>query len=103
MRFNTQTPTGKLTLNRQKIRKEELLDGKFLVSSSDDMMTAEEIVTGYKALWRVERAFRDLKHVLDIRPVYHRLRVKSKICCKSLRPSMCTNHSSAGDGSRFLF
>ena len=28
---------------------------------------------GYEALWRVERAFRDLKHVLDIRPVYHRL------------------------------
>ncbi len=72
-RYVTQTPTGRLTLNREKIKTEELVDGKFLVSSSDDTLSAEDIVLGYKALWRVERAFRDLKHVLDIRPVYHRL------------------------------
>lgn len=73
-RFVTQTPkTGKLTLNREKIAHEALLDGKFLVSSSDDSLSAEDIVAGYKALWRIERAFRDMKHVLDLRPVYHRL------------------------------
>ncbi len=72
-RFITQTPKGRLTLNREKIAQEELLDGKYLISSSDDSLTAEDIVRGYKALWRIERAFRDLKHVLDIRPVYHRL------------------------------
>lgn len=73
-RFVTQTPkTGKLTLNREKIAYEELLDGKFLVSSSDDSLSAEDVVAGYKALWRIERAFRDMKHVLDLRPVYHRL------------------------------
>jgi hypothetical protein len=72
-RYVTQTPTGRLTLHREKIKTEELVDGKFLVSSSDDTLSAEDIVLGYKALWRVERAFRDLKHVLDIRPVYHRL------------------------------
>ena len=68
-----QTPKGRLTLNRDKISQEELLDGKYLISSSDDSLSAEDIVRGYKALWRIERAFRDLKHVLDIRPVYHRL------------------------------
>jgi len=68
-RYVTQTPTGRLTLHREKIKTEELVDGKFLVSSSDDTLSAEDIVLGYKALWRVERAFRDLKHVLDIRPV----------------------------------
>lgn len=72
-RYITQTPKGRLTLNREKIAQEELLDGKYLISSSDDSLTAEDIVRGYKALWRIERAFRDLKHVLDIRPVYHRL------------------------------
>ena len=72
-RYIAQTPKGRLTLNRDKIAQEELLDGKYLVSSSDDSLTAEDIVRGYKALWRIERAFRDLKHVLDIRPVYHRL------------------------------
>lgn len=73
-RFVTQTPkTGKLTLNREKIADEALLDGKFLISSSDDSLSAEDIVAGYKTLWRIERAFRDMKHVLDLRPVYHRL------------------------------
>lgn len=72
-RYVTQTPTGRLTLNREKIAVEELLDGKFLVSSSDDSLSAEEIVYGYKALWAIERTFRDLKHVLDLRPVYHRV------------------------------
>jgi hypothetical protein len=72
-RFITQTATGRLTLDRKKIAAEELLDGKFLVSTSDETLSPEEIVAGYKALWKIERAFRDLKHVLDVRPVYHRL------------------------------
>jgi transposase len=72
-RYVAQTPKGRLTLNREKIAQEELLDGKYLISSSDDSLSAEDVVRGYKALWRIERAFRDLKHGLDIRPVYHRL------------------------------
>ena len=72
-RYIAQTPKGRLTLNRDKIAQEELVDGKYLITCSDDSLSAEDIVRGYKALWRIERAFRDLKHVLDIRPVYHRL------------------------------
>lgn len=72
-RYVTQTAKGRLTLNREKIAHEELLDGKFLITCSDDTLSAEEIALGYKALWQIERAFRDMKHVLDIRPVYHRL------------------------------
>lgn len=72
-RYVTQTVKGRLTLNREKIAHEELLDGKFLITSSDDTLSAEDIALGYKALWRIERAFRDMKHVLDLRPVYHRL------------------------------
>lgn len=73
-KFVKQTPkTGKLTIDRDKIAAEELLDGKFLVSTSDVKLEPEEIVAGYKALWRIESAFRSLKHVLDVRPVYHRL------------------------------
>jgi transposase len=30
------------------------------------------VVDGYKQLWQIERVFRDLKHVVDIRPVFHR-------------------------------
>jgi len=43
------------------------------VGCSDDGLSAEDIVLGYKQLSAVERVFRDLKHLVDIRPVYHRL------------------------------
>ena len=35
-------------------------------------MTAEDIALGYKQLLEVERGWRDLKQVIDLRPVYHR-------------------------------
>lgn len=72
-RFVTQTPKGRLTLNREKIANEERCDGKFMISASDHSLSAEDIMYGYKALWAIERTFRDMKHVLDLRPVYHRV------------------------------
>ncbi|HON38292.1 MAG TPA: transposase [Deltaproteobacteria bacterium] len=34
-------------------------------------LTAEEVALKYKELWQVEQVFRDMKSVLDTRPVYH--------------------------------
>ncbi len=72
-RYIRQTKTGKLKLNKAKISAEEQLDGKYLVSTSDDGLSAEDIVLGYKQLAVIERVFKDLKHLIDIRPVNHRL------------------------------
>jgi len=72
-RYVRQTKTGPLVLNREKIHDEERLDGKFLIRVSDDGLSATDAVVGYKQLWQIERVFRDLKHVVDIRPVHHRL------------------------------
>jgi len=72
-RYVRQSRTGKLRLDKAKFRAEGLFDGKFLISSSDDGLSAEDIALGYKQLAAVERVFRDLKHTVDIRPVYHRL------------------------------
>ncbi|MGE5578183.1 MAG: transposase, partial [Syntrophothermus sp.] len=72
-RYLRQTKTGKLVLNHAKIRSEEHLDGKYLVSTSDDQLSARDVVLGYKQLAVIERVFKDLKHLVDIRPVYHRL------------------------------
>jgi transposase len=63
---------GRLVIDRRKGRDEERIDGKFLVSSSDDDLSAEEIAIYYKQLKEVERAWRDQKHILDLRPIYHR-------------------------------
>src|SRR5262245_15874852 len=35
-------------------------------------MTAEDIALGYKQLLEVERGWRDMKQIIDLRPVYHR-------------------------------
>jgi hypothetical protein len=62
----------RLVVDRAKLRAEERLDGKFLLSSTDDSLSAGELALLYKSLLEVERSWRDLKQVLDLRPVYHR-------------------------------
>lgn len=71
-RFIRQTKTGKLRINLAKVQEEEALDGKYLLSTSDDSLSAEDVALGYKQLAEVERAFRTLKTTLDLRPLYHR-------------------------------
>ena len=72
-RYLRQTPTGRLQIDRKKVAAEERLDGKYLLSSSDPDLSAEEIALGYKNLREAERSFRDLKTTLELRPVFHRL------------------------------
>jgi plasmid stabilization system protein ParE len=62
---------GKLEIDRAKVRTEERLDGKFVVHSNDDTLTAEDMALGYKQLQRVEEAWRSLKTGLRLRPVFH--------------------------------
>ena len=72
-RYLRQTASGRLQIDRGKVAAEERLDGKYLLSSSDPDLTAEEIALGYKNLREAERSFRDLKTTLELRPVFHRL------------------------------
>ncbi len=72
-RYLRQTKSGRLLIDRQKVAAEERLDGKYLLSSSDPDLSAEEIALGYKNLREAERSFRDLKTTLELRPVFHRL------------------------------
>ena len=72
-RFLRVTPGGLLRIDKAKIKTEENLDGKYLLRSSDPRLSAEDIALGYKQLLQVERGWRDMKSVLDLRPVYHRL------------------------------
>jgi hypothetical protein len=62
---------GRLEIDRSKVAAEARLDGKFVVHSNDDTMTAEDIALGYKQLMRVEQAWRTLKSGLNMRPVHH--------------------------------
>jgi len=71
-RFLRQTPTGKLRIDRAAVNTEAKLDGKFLLRTSDESLSADDIALGYKALYEAERGWRDLKSTIDLRPVYHR-------------------------------
>jgi hypothetical protein len=71
-RYLRVTPGGLLRIDAGRAKAEENLDGKYLLRTSDPRMTAEDIALGYKQLLEVERGWRDLKQVIDLRPVYHR-------------------------------
>ncbi len=71
-RFLRVTPAGLLRIDKAKAKAEENLDGKYLLRCSDPDLSAEDIALGYKQLLEVERGWRDMKQVIDLRPVYHR-------------------------------
>ena len=71
-RFLRVTPSGMLRIDKARVSAEENLDGKYLLRCSDPHMTTEDIALGYKQLLEVERGWRDMKQVIDLRPVYHR-------------------------------
>jgi len=72
-RYLRQLRSGRLVIDRAAIRAEERLDGKYLLSTSDPDLSAEDVALGYKNLLEAERGFRDLKSTLELRPVFHRL------------------------------
>jgi hypothetical protein len=71
-RYLRQTSTGRLMIDRAKVRDEARLDGKYLITTSDDTLSAEDVALGYKNLLEAERGFKDLKGTLLLRPVFHR-------------------------------
>ena len=53
-----------------KIKSEERFVGKRVLTTSTDL-PPDQVALKYKELWRVERVFRDVKSLLETRPVYH--------------------------------
>ncbi|MBK9179475.1 MAG: hypothetical protein IPM45_07815 [Acidimicrobiales bacterium] len=72
-RWLRQLPSGRLVIDRSKIAAEERLDGKYLLSTSDPDLSAEDVALGYENLLEAERGFRDLESTLELRPVFHRI------------------------------
>jgi len=71
-RYLRVTPGGLLRIDAARAKAEENLDGKYLLRTSDPAMTAEDIALGYKQLLEVERGWKDMKQVIDLRPACHR-------------------------------
>jgi len=72
-RWIRQLTSGRLVIDRAKVKAEQRLDGKYLLATSDPDISAEDTALGYKNLLEAERGFRDMKTTLLLRPVFHRL------------------------------
>jgi transposase len=65
---------------------EKEIEGKYLIQTEEPNFSALDAVAIYKELSEVERAFRGLKDVIEMRPVYHQKahRVKAHVFVASL-------------------
>lgn len=70
-RYLRETSTGKLRIDRGAIEEAKRYDGKWVITSNDDTLTAEDLALGYKQLLRVEQCWRQLKSSIRMRPVFH--------------------------------
>jgi len=59
-----------ITLDQQKIEDDARFDGKWVLKTNTSF-SPEETALKYKELWQVEQVFRDVKSVLETRPIFH--------------------------------
>ena len=59
-----------VSLDQEKIEKEARFDGKWVLRTNTSL-SAQRVALRYKELWQVEQVFRDMKSILQTRPIYH--------------------------------
>ena len=69
-RYVKERKSAKLKIDKAKVKQDEKLDGKYILPTSDQHQSAEDIALTRKLL-QVERPFRTLKSTLYLRLVYH--------------------------------
>jgi transposase len=57
-------------IDHNKVDYESKFDGKWVLTTNTEF-SADQVALKYKELWQVEQVFRDVKSVLETRPVYH--------------------------------
>ncbi len=60
-----------VSINQQKIQDEKRFEGKWVLRTNTSL-PSEQVALKYKELWQVEHVFRDMKSILDTRPVFHK-------------------------------
>jgi len=60
----------RVVLNKERIKKEARYDGKYVLQTSTNL-SSEEVARAYKNLWMIEHAFRNIKDIFKIRPIFH--------------------------------
>jgi len=60
-----------LRLDQDKIDREERFDGKWVLKTNTSL-SPQQTALKYKELWQVEQVFREVKSVLETRPIFHK-------------------------------
>ena len=58
------------SIDYEKLKAEARFDGKWVLRTNTEL-SAEKVALKYKELWQVERVFRDVKSMLETRPIFH--------------------------------
>jgi transposase len=76
---------GAVSIDEAKAASESRFDGKWVLRTNTDL-SADQVALKYKQLWQVERIFRDVKTLLETRPIYHRLdqTIRGHVFCSFL-------------------
>ena len=80
---------GRPFLDRERIKRAEHLDGKFVLTTNDDTLSVADIALGYKGMWIIESCFKKMKTTgLEVRPMFHwmpqRITAHVKLCVLAL-------------------
>lgn len=76
---------GSVEIDEGKIEYESRFDGKWVLTTNTKL-SAGKVALKYKELWQVEQVFRDLKSILETRPVFHQKdeNIRGHIFCSFL-------------------
>lgn len=80
---------GRPYLDKDKVKRAEHLDGKFVLTTNDDTLSVADIALDYKGMWIIENCFRKMKTTgLEVRPMFHwmsqRITAHVKLCVLAL-------------------
>lgn len=59
------------SIDFEKVKKDARFDGKWVLRTNTQL-SADKVALKYKELWQVERVFRDVKSMLETRPIFHK-------------------------------
>jgi hypothetical protein len=67
-----QSEGPKFSVDEEKVKWDERFDGKWVLQTDLENLSAAETALQYKQLWLVEEMFRTVKTLLETRPIFHK-------------------------------
>ncbi len=71
---NGEIITKNLSIDNDRIKYEESIDGYYMIVTSETNLENREIIKAYRGLWEIEETFSIFKGVLRVRPVFAKTR-----------------------------